>query len=285
MNRFIAVLLVWILSLPAGVMAENEMEIIGLKHRTVEEVMPALLPLLEPDGVLTGMHGQLILRASPSNRAQIRQALDALDAPLRQLLVTVRQGLESGTAVKDAEIYGKAAGGPVGVFVPPSGSGGVRAEADTGKVRVGARLEDRNMNQFSRVSQVARVVDGGQAFIQAGIRLPMTQREVIWSPYGQTTRESMVYVDVDSGFYVSPHVIGDRVNLEINTVQQAFSAADPYTVVGQDFRTILTGRLDEWIELGGGEETSRIESSGLTGKSTLGENRANQVWLKVEVIK
>lgn len=270
------------LVLPAK--AEGDLEIISLKHRTVEEVIPGLRPLLEPDGVLTGMHGQLILRASPANRAQIRQALAVLDTPLRQLHITVRQSLESQAEKREAEIYGSVGAGNVSVAVPPSGSGGARAEVEAGKVRIGARLEDRDMNQFSRVSQEIRVVDGGQAFIRAGTSLPLTQRDVIWGPYGRTVRESTVYRDVDSGFYVKPQVIGERVSLEINPVQQTLSAASPYVVVGQELRSNLTGRMGEWISLGGGDESTEQENRQLLGKGMRSQTQANQVWIKVEVI-
>jgi len=266
------------------VFADGDLEVISLRHRTVEEVIPGLRPLLEPDGVLTGMHGQLILRASPANRAQIRQALAALDAPLRQLRITVRQSLESQAEKREAEFYGKVEAGNVSVAVPPSGGSGARAEVESGKVRIGARLDDRDMNQFSRVSQEIRVTDGGQAFIRAGASLPMTQREMVWSPYGRTVRESTVYREVDSGFYVRPQVIGERVSLEINPVQQTLSASSPYVIVGQELRTSLSGRLGEWIVLGGDDESGRQESSRLLGKNTGGQHRTGQVWIKIEVI-
>lgn len=277
-----ALLFLMCLVLPAK--AQDDLEIISLKHRTVEEVIPGLRPLLEPDGVLTGMRGQLILRASPANRAQIRQALAALDTPPRQLRITVRQSLESQAGKREAEIYGSVGAGNVSVAVPPSGSGGARAEVEAGKVRIGAQLEDRDMNQFSRVSQEIRVADGGQAFIRAGTSLPLTQRDVIWGPYGRTVRESTVYRDVDSGFYVKPQVIGERISLEINPAQQMISAASPYVVVGQELRTSLTGRLGEWISLGGGDESTEQENRQLLGKGMRSQTQANLVWIKVEVI-
>ena len=52
--------------------AQQALEIIPLRHRTVEQVLPVLRPLLEPGGTLSGSRGQLILRASPANLAEIR---------------------------------------------------------------------------------------------------------------------------------------------------------------------------------------------------------------------
>ncbi|HEX6266202.1 MAG TPA: secretin N-terminal domain-containing protein, partial [Burkholderiales bacterium] len=70
--------------------AQQALEIIPLRHRTVEQVLPVLRPLLEPGGTLTGQRGQLIVRASPANLAELRQALDAIDQPLRRLVLSVR---------------------------------------------------------------------------------------------------------------------------------------------------------------------------------------------------
>lgn len=70
--------------------AQYALEIIPLKYRTVEQVLPALRPLLEPGGTLTGQANQLIVRASPANLADLRRALDAIDRPLRRLQISVR---------------------------------------------------------------------------------------------------------------------------------------------------------------------------------------------------
>src|SRR5687767_15738451 len=70
--------------------AQQALEIIPLRHRTVEQVLPALQPLVEPGGTLSGSRGQLFVRASPANVAEIRRALDALDRPSKRLLILVR---------------------------------------------------------------------------------------------------------------------------------------------------------------------------------------------------
>src|SRR5260370_14002793 len=70
--------------------AQYALEIIPLKYRTVEQVLPTLRPLLEPGGTLTGQANQLMVRASPGNLADIRRALDAIDRPLRRLQISVR---------------------------------------------------------------------------------------------------------------------------------------------------------------------------------------------------
>ena len=110
--------------------AEGMLEVIPLHNRTVEEVMPSLRPLLEPGGTLTGMQGQLILRASDANRAEIKQALAALDTIPRQLTITVRQSLDRADSRQAAELFGKIDGRNVDLTLPPAGSGGAPGSPD-----------------------------------------------------------------------------------------------------------------------------------------------------------
>src|SRR3990172_3040581 len=85
--------------------SQQSLEVIPLRHRTAEQVLPALRPLLEPGGTLTGQYNQIIVRASPANLAQLKQALEAIDRPPRRLQISVRfddaresasQGIEAG---------------------------------------------------------------------------------------------------------------------------------------------------------------------------------------------
>ena len=73
--------------LAAVTYAQQSLEIIPLRHRTVEQVLPVLQPLVEPGGTLSGSRGQLIVRASPGNLAEIRRALDAIDRVDQRLQV------------------------------------------------------------------------------------------------------------------------------------------------------------------------------------------------------
>src|SRR5687768_8065078 len=69
---------------------QHALEIIPLRHRTVDQVLPALRPLLESGGTLTGQANQLIVRTSPENLAELRRALDVIDRPQRRLQISVR---------------------------------------------------------------------------------------------------------------------------------------------------------------------------------------------------
>jgi DNA-binding MurR/RpiR family transcriptional regulator len=65
------------------------LEIIELKQRSADQVLPTLLPLVEPGGTLTGVNNQLFLRASPRNREEIKRVLDVINQAGRVQLVGI----------------------------------------------------------------------------------------------------------------------------------------------------------------------------------------------------
>ena len=69
------------------------LEIISLRHRSAEQLLPQIAPFVEPGGALSGMNDKLFLRASGRNQAEIRELVAALDTPPRRLMISVRQEL------------------------------------------------------------------------------------------------------------------------------------------------------------------------------------------------
>ncbi len=43
------------------------LEVISLRHRSAEQLLPQIAPFVEPGGALSGMNDKLFLRASPRN--------------------------------------------------------------------------------------------------------------------------------------------------------------------------------------------------------------------------
>jgi type II secretory pathway component GspD/PulD (secretin) len=88
--RWLALLLC---ALGAAALAQS-LEVIDLQHRTAEEIIPVLRPLLEPGGALSGKDYKLFVRASAANVKQLRQALAQLDRQPRQLFVSERRSTQ-----------------------------------------------------------------------------------------------------------------------------------------------------------------------------------------------
>src|SRR5438132_2587955 len=99
-----------LITLAGQAAGQNMLEILQLRHRTAEQVLPVLRPLVEPGGTLTGEGNQLIVRVSPANFAELKRALEAIDQPLRRLQISVRfdeavesasQGLEASGRISN----------------------------------------------------------------------------------------------------------------------------------------------------------------------------------------
>ena len=67
-----------------GPVLAQQMQVIELRYRLADDLIPTLQPLLEPGGVITGMDGMLFVRSSAANVEQIRQAAALLDRQPRQ---------------------------------------------------------------------------------------------------------------------------------------------------------------------------------------------------------
>jgi hypothetical protein len=245
-------LLLWLLSVAAA-RAEHPLEIIDLTSRPAEELIPLLAPLAGPDGLVTGRGASLFVRASPERLEDIRRALEALDTPPRSLLIQVRQASETQAAHAGvgAAIDEKVTDGVRIRTGPRTPGGGSRVEAHAGRLS-----EDRE------VSQEVRVLEGSRAFIAIGSEHPAGHRETYAGPGGVSARRSLAYERRSSGFSVLPRLNGERVSLEIGSFDRG--AADSRgTAEIAGVQTRVTGRLGEWIRVGGASTEERRADGGL----------------------
>ena len=242
------------LCLPLLALAQQSMEIIPLKHRTMEQVLPVLQSLLEPGDSLSGMNDQLILRASPTTRAQVKQALAAIDTPVRSLLIHVTQNRDD-------------------------------AMSRSGDSVIGAQAGSTQQAGSTRAQQSVRVVEGGRAFINVGQSVPLPMRQVVQGPGGTMVTETTAYRDIGQGFYAEPRLSGERVTLEISPQYDTPGHQVYGSVNTQRVSTTVSGRLGEWIEIGGANQQFSSQKSGnlSTGSREGYDNRS--VWLMVEEVR
>ena len=267
--------------------AQQEMEVIPLRHRTVDQVLPALRPLVEPGGALSGMNDQLILRASRKNREEIKRALDALDRPARSLIIYVAQSREATLAEQGGTLYGSVGNDNVRIVQPPgstvthttTGSGSTVIIRQGSSV-VGATGVDTRSVRSASGTQSVRVIEGGQAFIQVGRSVPLPLRQVVVAPSGVMVSESIVYRDLGQGFYAEPRLAGDRVTLDIRPYTDAPGPGG--SVQTQRLSTTVSGRLGEWIELGGSGQQTSAQGQGALSVGTREVRETGSIWLRVE---
>ena len=248
---------------PGLAFGQYALEIISLRHRTVEQVLPVLQPLLEPGGTLTGQSGQLIVRTSPRNLAELRSALEIIDRPLRRLQISVR----FDNALDRAQENFGAAG-----------------RVDNRGVEIDVLAQERRQAVRDAVDQRIQVIEGGRAFIATGQSRSVPQRQIIRTPGGVVAQETIVVQEALTGFDVVPRLSGSRVVLEIAPQRDTLGASSSGSVQSQRLTTTVETRLGEWTELGSAaREASRDTGTpGSAGHSSATEARS--VWVKVEAL-
>jgi len=269
--------------------AANELAIIPLKHRSAEEVLPVIRPMLDQDAVASGMNYQLFIRTSPRNLEQIRQLLESIDTAPRRLRITVIQDVDSATRARLAELSGSArVGRDARVSVGGSGGGrGLSVESRHGPDRLIARIDSSQSLEADHKTQHIQVLEGNRALVRIGETVPVPQRQVIRHPWGTEVIETTQYAEVGSGFYVVPRVNGDRVTLEISTRNDAVGAAqgDYPSMHVQHTSSIVSGYLGEWLEVGVTGQQRSSEDTSLGGRSSTSLDERRSVLLKVEEVR
>lgn len=258
----------------ASVASAQQLEVIELRFRLADEVLPIVQPLVEPGGVVTGQDDVLFVRTSPSNLEQIRQAVAALDRKPRQLKVSVGQGTVSS---RDAAAVRGAASietdeVQIGVNAPPGTERGVA---------VGARAVSQRANL--RNVSVVQTIEGSETWIGIGQSVPITTTQVLPDRHGPVEYSSTGYRDVSTGFYATVRVNGEFVTLQISPQQQRLRGTPGAPVIATaGSSSTVRGRLGEWFPLGGVSESSTGTSAGLLTRGRGEEISGYTTWVKVE---
>ena len=260
-------------------------EVIALQHRTAEEVIPLLEPFIGPEGAISGMSGQLIIRATPENLAEIKEILGKIDTAPRRLLITVRQNVTREQLERELAASGNVTIGDHGrVIVRDGGSrDGATAGYRRGQDQFSGRASSTSTLQQAGDTQQVQVLEGSQAFIQAGTSVPYPERTVVREHRGVTVTRGTTYRDVTSGFYVLPRVSGDQVILEISPQRATLGEQGRINIQGASTR--VSARLGEWIELGGTAQETSEKRTGIASASSRTGTERRGIFVKVDEVK
>ncbi|MET1076526.1 MAG: secretin N-terminal domain-containing protein [Pseudomonas sp.] len=246
-------------------------EVLPLNYRTAEDVLPVVQSVLGNDGRVNAYGNQLIINAEPAKIEEIRQLLNQLDTQPKRLLITVATQDSSS-----ADDRGYQVDGSVSI-------GDVEVEAGQGERRGQDRVRIINRSTDSRQggTQQVQATEGYPALIQVGQSVPITTYST--DAYGQVYQDSQ-YRNVTQGFYVTASLTGDRVHLSISSNNDRLSQSQPGAIDVQSTDTRVSGRLGEWISLGGISEETRDDQGGLTQhRATRGRNDMS-LRVKVEAL-
>jgi len=233
-------------------------EVIPLKHRLTADVLPIIQPLVADGGTVTGMNNQVVVKTTPANLEEIRQVLESIDSAPRRLMITVRQNVDGNIHRDEQGVSGRYTSGDVTIASPDPGArrgGGVVAIRDDEGNVIGYRALSTRSSREDKSSFSVQATEGYPAFIHTGQSVPVANQQTIITPGGGViVQDGIQYRDVTSGFYVLPRLSGDRVTLLVAPQLNRVNDAEGGVFDIQSVETTATGRLGEWIELGGVSE-------------------------------
>ena len=240
----------------------DEVEVIPLRHRSVEQVAPVLRALVDPGGAVSGMQSTLVIRSSRRNIEDLKRVLATLDQPARRLLISVRQ---------DTGVVGAEQGGGVGTR--PGG--------------IDARIYSNRSASDEKISQQVQTLDGASAYIQIGLSVPIRTQTIRRGPGGVMSTDTVTYRDVATGFSVLPRLSGEQVVLEISPQREAVAGdgtSNPPVISSQRVVSSVAGRLGEWLEIGGMVQDDRRDERGILSSASASRQDNRRVWVRVDAL-
>ncbi len=248
--------------------AASTIEVLTLRHRTADDLLPLLQPFVAPGGALTGRGNQLILRVSPANLQQLRELLTRLDRAPRQLLITVRQDRASDEVQQERRA-----------------DGSVVIDSRRGTTATVTIESSNSRTTTSRSSgQSIRVLDGSRALLDIGTAIPFTFRQYVAGPQGLIALDTTTFVEAVTGFAVRPLLAGDVVTLELSPVDATISARGGALERAQ-LMTRVQGRLGEWIAVGDADLREQAQQARRGGSDARLASGTRGVWVRVDALE
>ena len=248
---------------------------IQLQNRPAEEIIPIVEPILGAGEVITGSGFKLFLRASPQTLEQVKDIVDALDSAAKMLQVSVFQGSERELQTRSISANlqinnGNASAGINGG--DNNGAGGI--SYNSGNVSGDINASSTQQRQASNPLHQLRISEGTTGFIQTGEQLAYL------SGYNGTE-----YKDVTTGFYVLPRIHGNLVTLQISPFKNLLANAGKGRIETQSARTTISGRIGEWLPLGGVAEQSKRSQNSIGSSSSSASRNLHSIWIKADLVR
>jgi type II secretory pathway component GspD/PulD (secretin) len=281
---FIALLAFSFLNISTATADSNTVHVYTLQHQIAESLLPALNNVLLSNESVNAYNNELVVNASSASQQKVAQLLQALDKPLRSIMISVRNnstGNSTGNntnvsgGIRTGEVY-LGSGGPVYREI----NGGERNNGGTVIQSNGVRIQsNHNVRQTStQQEQKLRAIEGSPAWISTGQSIPYRSAD----QWGNATTE---FKNADRGFYVTARIIGNRVQLDISTSNDKLSE-DPRksrrgVIETEHLQTTASGTVGEWISLGGITMQDNSDNRSYTSNSSNSSNKIGDISVRI----
>lgn len=224
------------------------LDVVELHHRSAEELLPLIQPMLAPGEGASGTAQRLLLRAPEAHLRELREAVRALDVAPRQLRVQLLQDVDEDTA---QHLLG--------------------LERDEGVLIASTRTA-----RSGHAAQEVRVLEGHEA------RFKRNRSEAVAvSPPLSGVPETVQFREAEQGFWVRPRLNGETVTLEVGALSSQFADAQG-ALTGAEAETTVSAPLGTWVRLGGESVRTEVESGTLSTRGVAHRRAGHAVLLRVD---
>ena len=283
LHDFRRLLLIICLSVFASALCSNRaaadnptVKVYELHYQLASSVLPTVDGLLADGESANEYNNQLVVNASATTHHQIAALLQEIDTPSRNLLISVRNNNSSDMdssnigaqgVIRTGDVY-LGAGGPI------ERKRGLIVRKDGMTVQTDRQVQHGNTEQ----AQQLRALEGHPAWISTGQDIP-------YRSYDRWSNPVTDYQNADQGFYVTARIIGNRVQLDISTSNDALSE-EPHerrrgVINTQQLQTSVTGAIGEWINIGAIDEQSSNSDSSYSSYSRENSNELTDIAIRV----
>jgi hypothetical protein len=238
-----------------------------LNYKTPAEIIPSIAPFLKPGENVVAGHSELILRVEPNNLKTITALIGRLDVPNRQLVIYVNR---NGLFNEQSEGFNVNQRLQVDVdsFAQLTYKGSVKTYSTKG-------------NSVDKDHQTIQVLEGHTAFISQGVDEPnFVIQQNPYHSYGHITYTTE-YQRRSKGFYITPSLAGDAVNIEISSWSEESLNNNRGAAKFSQSSTVIRCSLNEWVNLAGVNKNNSSAHSTRFAKNHHTSQLNNNIWIKV----
>lgn len=253
------------LAMSGPLQAAPQTEIFTLGYSMADSMIPAIQPMLREDERVSAYGNQLIVRAEPERLEEIRTLLANLDRKPAQLRISVAS---SGSAVSSDR------GFQINSRVETA-AGDIVVGDGSNQTRI-IRRETRGQNDGVRRLTAS---EGYPVLIQSGQSVPLTSTAT--DMYGRVVQQTQ-YRNVTQGFYATVRLNGDQATITLSANNDRLNPNDSRIIDVQQADTVVTGRVGEWISIGGLGDTARSNDTDIGRRTTTRNQNDSSIRLMVE---
>ena len=285
-KKIITVFLLFTLCAPISIAESMKIEMIPMKNRMVEDVIPIVKPLIIKGGTVTGMNNQLILKTTPSNIKLIKSILEQIDNAPRKLLISVKRNNNNEFNKKEGGFSIKYDSKNIQIESVDTGEKGIIVQNKNSK---GDFIRYRKSHEESQEQEgnifYVNTLEGNPAFINTGQLIPVRNQTNVTTSGTTVVQENIGYHNINSGFYVTPKLQADNVVLTISPKFTELNKNEKNVINVQNVSTTVHGRLGKWISIGGVNQSSNNSNKrNLINREQYNSEKSN-IFVKVEEIK